>query len=128
MIDNIGLYEKNTNIPNIKLANEFLELIYNNNIPVIKNIYNKERAILELEIHNKTTKEANIRTFGFDDVILNLKLIKDPEVYIIDIEDQDLIKIFKQLNNKVIGVIGVKKKEKSQEEKDNIMKWVNGKL
>lgn len=126
MIDTSYFIDKLLHFENKEIANKAISLIKSKDMVLTTTIYNTDRAIFELEIHNKTTKQGGIETFGFDEVIKKLKQIKEKEVKVFDYNNSDhLIRIFVNSNDEIIGLFGLKKRHISNEEKYNIMKQMN---
>lgn len=101
---------------NKKLSKETIDLL-STSIKLIEVEYDKSIAINEFRIHKKYLDKAGVKYFGINELIDILMRISDEKILIINCHNENnVLKVFMDLNHKVIGVVGFEKRKRTPEE------------
>ncbi|MBL5827570.1 hypothetical protein [Serratia fonticola] len=90
-------------------------------------IYDRDRHIFNLKIHDEYTIKGGAEKFGFTETIDHLEKIKDKTILICVYREGSYMVhfLFQEKSMTLIGIMGLKIRVKSQEEIDEIMARAN---
>lgn len=111
-----------------ELSEKALSLIHSVDVNLLTVIGDRERVLFELKVHDKYVKKSGVDNFGFDKTINSLEKSEVKDIIVCNCHNpRYVLKVFLNMDYKVMGLIGVEKINKTKEEIDREMQWLNKK-